>query len=73
MADNGHLGFTKSVLLYGNRQKIFNINFFMLIDLNAKMLITTNLSDSFDYQSSGPTMNFLGDFTHARDQCFAPS
>ena len=28
----------------------------------------SNLSDSVDYQNTGPKMNFLSVFTHARDR-----
>ena len=41
------------------------------------MLVMTkkksNLSDSVDYQNTGPKMNFLSVFTHARDWYFVTS
>ena len=41
------------------------------------MLVMTkknsNLSDSVEYQNTGPKMNFLSVFTHARDPCFETS
>ena len=41
------------------------------------MLVMTkkksNLSDSVDYQNTGPKMNFLSVFTHARDRYFVTS
>ena len=43
---------------------------------NAKMLIMTKMEFKFVrfcYKKSGPTMNFLGDSMHARDQCFVTS
>ena len=33
----------------------------------------SNLSESVDYQNTGPKMNFLSVFTHACDQCFVTS
>ena len=32
-----------------------------------------NLFDCVDYQNTGPKMNFLSVFTHARDRCFVTS
>ena len=37
------------------------------------MTKNSNLSHSVDYQNTGPKMNFLSVFTHARDRHFVTS